>query len=97
MSGFEDRSGVYGLTPTKAMYWHRARIGENCCGGRLGDIVEVHCQPAGFTVVKWGKGRGWCTLIGPGLENGWTADLWQAISGAPDERLSRDPARQWRY
>jgi hypothetical protein len=91
MSGFEGKSGWYGLTPTKAAYWHRYRE----CGCRgLDDIVNAHLVDDGFTVQDH---RTWVRVTGPGLVDGWVSDLYLAISGAPPERARRDPAQQWSY
>ena len=84
MSGFE-RSGVFGLTATKAKYWHGVgqHYGSGCPRrGDLAHIVADHLLPAGFVVVKDGRGS-YVELTGPGLDEEKTGALYTAISGQP--------------
>ena len=92
MSGFEGKSGWYGLTSTKAEYWHRYRGGDGCRS--LEDILHAHVWDEGFTVQEKGA---WARITGPGLVDGWVSDLYLAISGAPQERARREPNQRWTY
>lgn len=97
MSGFEGKSGWYGLTPTKAGYWHRYRgyPAAPACGCRsLHDIVNAHLLDDGFTIEDR---RTWVRVTGPGLVDGWSADLYLAISGEPPEHGRRLPEQRWKY
>ena len=87
MSGFVGKTGQYDLTATRALYWHRNRS-DSCKS--LWDVVEAHVVDGGFTVKRRGN---WARITGPGLVDGWTDFLFQAISGV----LSAEsfPRRQW--
>lgn len=89
MSGFEGQSGWYGLTPTKARYWHRYRTDCECRS--IEDIVTNHL--GAFEVQDKGS---WWRITGPGLREGWTGELYEAISGNVGA-ADRSPERQWRY
>lgn len=93
MSGFEQQTGWYALTPTKAEYWHRGQAyNGGCACGPTADFVEVHLIPAGFTVERKST---WYRVTGPGLVDGWTDQLYAALSGnVGRERPSY--VRQWK-
>lgn len=95
MSGFEGKTGWYGLTATKAEYWHRYRDYPALprCGCRsLEDIIHAHVWDAGFTVEEHSA---WARITGPGLVDGWTDLLYLAISGSSPEIAVRTPNRHW--
>jgi hypothetical protein len=71
MSGFMP-SGTFQLTTKKMQYWHD---GGNCPSKASCDIIAVHVLPAGFRVVG-----PYCELSGPGLAEGRTDELYEAIS-----------------
>lgn len=73
VSGFVGQA--YDLTATKALYWHRTR---GACGCQtLSQIVGAHL--GAFRVVVWGRHH--VRLTGPGLRDGSTDVLFQAVSG----------------
>jgi hypothetical protein len=96
MSGFDAaHSGTFELTPTKVAYWHRARGVQKpppCPCKNAGEMVRNHLGPLeGWTVVD--KGSFW-QVRGPGLDEGWTSDLYAALAGKAGQR---DPSRQWSH
>jgi len=94
MSGFDRASESYGLTRTKAAYWHRARgARKECSCKNAGDIVDTHVVGSGFDAECLGN---WWRVTGPGISDGWTADLYVAISGHAGSE-NRDPERRWKF
>jgi hypothetical protein len=91
MSGFRGHSGWYDLTMPKALYWHQYRA-DGCRS--LDDIINAHVWDEGFTVEDHPT---WVRVTGPGLVDGWTSDLYLAISGASPERADRSPERRWKH
>lgn len=83
MSGLR-RDGRFELTLTRAGFWHRGR---ECACVSLGDVGREHLDPAGF---RWQIGRGGNFLLvdGPGLAEGRTDALFQAVSGREPWRPS---------
>lgn len=92
MSGFEGRTGWYGLTGTKFKYWHRYNT--TCGATDWDDEIQRHLLDNGFTVEDNGS---WLRVTGPGLVDGWTADLYLAVSGADPARADRSEERRWRH
>lgn len=91
MSGFTSarrygRGQVFELTSTKAAYWHRYCDRDDCQGDDIHAIVDAHVIPAGFTVVR--DGGNYIALDGPGIAEGATDALYDAVSGRP--RRNRD-------
>jgi len=83
VSGFDGERDHFGLTPTKARYWHRHPVAE-CHGGIAEDL-----RAAGLTVVEH---KTWWEVFGPGVDGekglygGGAGVIWTALSGQPDGR-----------
>lgn len=99
VSGFIERTGLYELTATKAKSWHAGwRYVEGGCPhgcADVDDVIDNHVR--GRWEVEDGHSRNFWRITGPGLSEGFTADLWLAISGAPEERADRSEDRRWRF
>lgn len=80
VSGFA--AGLFGLTTTKALYWHRFAADECGCVD-LSGVVARHVVPAGFRVVRWTPGSRAAYLSGPGISSGSTDELYRAVSRPP--------------
>lgn len=94
MSGFVGRvgekTGEYDLTATKALYWHRRR---SCCTSAE-QIIDRHVRPD-FAVEH--RGNVW-RITGQGLDQGYTDDLYAAVSGVTETFLPRYEAqRRWKW
>ena len=74
MSGLRQ-DGRFGLTWSRARHWHRGR-GCSCSG--LLDVATEHLAAAGFV---WEDFGGWLLVEGPGLVDGDTRLLFEAVSG----------------
>jgi hypothetical protein len=95
MGGFLGESGIYSLTWTQAMRWHRFR--EDACES-LGDVVKEHVEPAGFTATKGRRGSERFVLVsGPGLAEGYSSELWLAVSGADPGKAKKLLERWYRW
>lgn len=82
MSGWKVVPGVrleYGLTATKAHYWHGRR---GCCE-TFDDIVRRHVEPLGWDVAR--RGAGYIDLVVPGPKThpAGPTELWTAVRGGP--------------
>lgn len=91
MSGFNRHlPGVYDLTTTKALHWHRSR--EGCPCATLDDVVEQHLEHAGFTRHP-APSAALARLSGPGLAEHSSTPLYEAVSGL--ESIFRDDRAPW--
>jgi hypothetical protein len=83
VSGFDGVSDHFGLTPTKARFWHRHSEAD-CHGGIAEDLRSV-----GLTVIEH---KTWWEVFGPGvdgdkgLHGGGAGPIWTALSGLSDGR-----------
>jgi len=73
VSGFRRRGEDWSfeLTATKLRYWHRHMD----CAGPRADL-----ERAGFVIDDRGN---WWVLTGPGIAEGTTGKVWEALSGRP--------------
>lgn len=72
---------TYQLTGSKMTHWHRHRA--DCSCGSVTDIIAIHLEPAGFRVVG-----PYNEISGPGLADGITDRLYEAVSGMVSHGLS---------
>jgi hypothetical protein len=95
VSGFSaTRPGVFDLTHTKAVYWHRSQ--PECACDDLDAIYATHLEPAGFQRQP-APSPALLRLTGPGIAQGHSTRVYEAISGrrshypqgAPWERRNR--------
>jgi hypothetical protein len=75
MSGFRPGHDTYQLTSGKAIYWHRRC---NCGAMTFDEIFGAHAIMAGFDIVG-----PYSEVAGPGLAEGNTDPLYQAIAYGP--------------
>lgn len=74
MSGI-GLGGHFELTRTRAKYWHRGR---DCGCASLEAIAAQHLGDFAWTA---GQGGNWLDVTGPGLGEGSTSPLFEAVSG----------------
>lgn len=95
MSGFDRKSKSFFLTATKVAYWHRSRGARRECDQRCrtaAGMVVAHLDEFRVMAVGPNAWRVW----GPGIEQGWTDELYEAVSGNPPQSR-RSPSRRWRF
>lgn len=82
MSGFERKNrGVFGLTWTKARYWHSYRT-DGCPCDDLDDYYARHIEPAGFQRLD-SPSPALLRVSGPGLDQHNDSHLWESMTGQP--------------
>ena len=80
MSGSDTEPGQFTLTATKCQQWHWPKQRQGCkCGATLRGVFHRHLEPAGFECLA--VFRQWMVLRGPGLTEGNTRYLYEALSG----------------
>ena len=95
--GFNREMRCYELSPSKVTFWHRSRglrnkHGDPTCECRTAaDMVRSHVEGV-FSVVE---GENCWYVSGLSLDEGWTCDLFEVLSGSPGRRAPAD--RQWVY
>jgi hypothetical protein len=90
MSGFTS-DGWYDLTATKVARWHsgRGRCEHGC--REFDDVFRRHLEPAGF-IRRPHRNASVMTVTGPGVLEGSSTPLYEALSGRASRYGSDSPA-----